>query len=82
MDGGFLPVFPFGSDFTEIERRLLPALQTLKSASTRELAALLLRGLSHRQKNSACLERLGLAHPRRPSEWLYGALVRGALNSQ
>lgn len=79
-EAGLLAAFPFGSDFTETEQRLLPALQTLKSASYRELAALLLRGLSDRA-DPACLDRLGLAQPRTPSERLYAALVRGALNS-
>lgn len=30
---GLLPTFPFGSDFTEVERRLLPALNWLKLSS-------------------------------------------------
>ncbi len=81
-DAGLLMAFPFGTDFTEIERRLLPALQTLKSALPREFVALLLRGLSSRSANLACLGRLGLAQPRTPSEWVYAALVRGALNSR
>jgi acyl-CoA hydrolase len=80
IDAGLLRAFPFGSDLTEIEQRLLPALQTLKSASMRELVGLLLRGLSPSSQNPACLHRLGLAHPRKPSEWFYAALVRGALN--
>ena len=82
VDAGLLETFPFGTDFTEIERRLLPALQILKSASTRELLALLLRGMSGRAANLACLDRLKLAHPRTPSEWFYAVLVRGALNCQ
>jgi hypothetical protein len=82
VEAGLLPAFPFGSDFTETEQRLLPALQTLKSASMPELVAMLLRGLSSRAEDLACLERLGLARPKGPSEWLYAALVRGALNSQ
>ena len=78
---GLLPVFPFGSDFTEIERRLLPALQLLKSASAPDLMKLALRGLSPRRGNRDCLDRLGLAQPRTPSEWLYRALVDGALEA-
>ena len=30
---GLLPAFPFGSDFTEVEQQLIPALETLKDAS-------------------------------------------------
>lgn len=80
VDSGLLPAFPFGSDFTEIERTLLPALQILKSASARELVSLLLHGLASRNEHSTLLDRLKLAHPRIPSEWLYAALVRGALD--
>jgi acyl-CoA hydrolase len=79
VDSNLLPAFPFGSDFTEIERILLPALQTLKSASIEELAVLLWRGLSCRIEHRVFLDRLGLAQPRKPSEWLYATLVRGAL---
>ena len=31
-DAGLLPAFPFGSDFTETEQRLIPALQLLQEA--------------------------------------------------
>ncbi len=62
-DAGLLPAFPFGTDFTEVEQRLIPALQTLKSASPAQLAALFMRGLSSRAKkeDDSCLDRLGLA---------------------
>ncbi len=79
-DAGLLPAFPFGTDFTEVEQRLIPALQTLKSASPARLGSLLVRGLVARSADSDCLDRLGLAKPRSLSEWLYAALVRGALN--
>src|SRR5262249_39605786 len=39
-DTGLLPTFPFGTDFTAVEQRLIPALQKLKSASPAQLAAL------------------------------------------
>ena len=44
---GLLAPFPFGTDFTEVEQRLLPALQTLKAASSSplRLAQLAARGL-------------------------------------
>ena len=81
QEAGLLAPFPFGTDFTDVEQRLLPALQSLKSASFSELAGLLMRGLSSRSADPACLERLSLAHPRSLSEWLTAALVRGALAS-
>ena len=42
---GLLPPFPFGSDFTPVEQRLMPALETLRAASPWQLARLALRGL-------------------------------------
>jgi len=81
-EAGLLPAFPFGTDFTETEQRLIPALETLKSASMMELASLLLRGLAPRTEHLDCLDRLGLAKPKNPSEWFYAALIRGALISQ
>jgi len=78
-DAGLLPAFPFGTDFTEVEQRLIPALQALKEASPGKLAVLLMQGLSSRPQDNECLERLGLARPKNPSEWFYAALVRGAL---
>jgi hypothetical protein len=41
---------------------------------------LLVHGLVARSADSDCLDRLGLAKPRSLSEWLYAALIRGALN--
>jgi Acetyl-CoA hydrolase/transferase C-terminal domain len=80
-DAGLLPAFPFGTDFTAVEQRLIPALQVLKSASGTQLAALLVRGIPARPEHADCLDRLGLAHPRNTTEWFYAALVRGALNA-
>lgn len=81
LDAGLLATFPFGTDFTETEQRLLPALQCLKSASRSQLARLLVAGMFSRDDHQACLDRLELARPRSLAEWLYGALVRGALTS-
>jgi hypothetical protein len=78
-DAGLLPAFPFGTDFTAIEQQLIPALQVLKSASPAQLAALFMRGLGVRAGYADCLDRLGLARPKRVTEWFYAALVRGAL---
>jgi acyl-CoA hydrolase len=80
-DAGLLPLFPFGTDFTAIEQRLIPALQVLKSASLPQLAALLMRGLHARAADVDCLDRLGLAHPKSVTEWFYAGLVRGALHA-
>jgi acyl-CoA hydrolase len=81
-DAGLLPTFPFGTDFTAVEQRLMPALQALKSASPAQLAALLIRGFGSRSEDTDCLDRLGLARPKSASQWIYAALVRGALASR
>ncbi len=79
-NAGLLPAFPFGTDFTDVEQRLIPALQALKSASPAGLAAMVVRGLASGSADTKeCLARLGLAEPRNPSERFYAALVRGAL---
>ncbi|MFZ0763847.1 acetyl-CoA hydrolase/transferase C-terminal domain-containing protein [Bradyrhizobium sp.] len=80
---GLLPLFPFGSDFTDVEQRLIPALQFLQEVqrSPRRLPALLWQGL-RRQPDAAdaqCLARLGLDKPANWSERLYRALVSAAL---
>src|SRR6202790_3052674 len=47
-EAGLLPSFPFGSDFTDVEQRLIPALQLLQDAqrSPLRLPGLLWRGFS------------------------------------
>jgi hypothetical protein len=75
--------FPFGSDFTEVEQRLIPALQILQDAqrSPQRLAGLLWQGLTGRPDaaDRECLARLGLDPPATLSERAYRALVSAAL---
>jgi acyl-CoA hydrolase len=78
-DRGLLPSFPFGTDFTATEERLLGALQMLKTASPARLAATVLRGLGS-PANQACLARMGLDRPSTLSDRLSALLVRGALH--
>ncbi|WP_166293631.1 acetyl-CoA hydrolase/transferase C-terminal domain-containing protein [Bradyrhizobium sp. 2S1] len=82
-DAGLLPSFPFGSDFTDVEQRLIPALQILQQAQRTplQLAGLLWQGMRH-PPNSAdreCLARLGLDKPTHFAERAYRALVTAAL---
>jgi Acetyl-CoA hydrolase/transferase C-terminal domain len=82
-EAGLLPQFPFGSDFTDVEQRLIPALEILQDAQRipLRLAGLLWRGLT-RAPDAAdreCLARLGLDHPATFSERLYRALISAAL---
>jgi len=80
---GLLPLFPFGSDFTEVEQRLIPALQFLQEVqrSPRRLPALLWQGWTQRPDGVAaeCLARLGLDRPATWSERVYRALMNAAL---
>jgi hypothetical protein len=82
-EAGLLPSFPFGSDFTEVEQRLIPALQLLQDAQRTplQLPGLLWQGFL-RQPDAAddeCLARLGLDRPATLSERAYRALVSAAL---
>jgi Acetyl-CoA hydrolase/transferase C-terminal domain len=82
-DASLLPSFPFGSDFTEIEQRLIPALQILQDAqrAPRRLAGLLWQGMTHPPDaaDRECLARLGLDKPTTWAERGYRALVSAAL---
>jgi hypothetical protein len=82
-EAGLLPSFPFGSDFTDVERRLIPALQILQDAQRwpQRLPGLLWQGFS-RSPDAAdreCLARLGLDVPATLSERAYRALISAAL---
>jgi hypothetical protein len=82
-EAGLLPTFPFGSDFTDVEQRLIPALQILQEAqaSPLRLASLLWRGLMRRPDaaEQECLARLKLDRPKTFEERMYRALVSAAL---
>ena len=82
-DAGLLPPFPFGSDFTDVEQRLIPALQLLKEAqgSPQLLPGLLWQGFTGHpdEADRECLSRLGLDKPATWSERAYRALVSAAL---
>jgi len=82
-EAGLLPSFPFGSDFTDVEQRLIPALQILQNAQAtpQRLPGLLWQGWT-RVPDAAdreCLARLGLDKPASLSERAYRALVSAAL---
>jgi len=82
-DAGLLPSFPFGSDFTEVEQRLIPALQLLREAQRTPLLlpGLLWQGMRQPPdaSNRECLARLGLDQPTTFVERAYRALVNAAL---
>jgi len=58
-DAGLLPLFPLGSDFSEIEERLIPALQILKLVSSAGLLALFACGFFRPRKIGIACRGLG-----------------------
>jgi Acetyl-CoA hydrolase/transferase C-terminal domain len=81
---GLLDPFPFGTDFTQVEQRLLPALTRLASASPIQIVSYLVRGLGPRSRfadTEDCLDRMGLAQPKGLLESAYAMLLRGSLQA-
>jgi acyl-CoA hydrolase len=79
---GLLDPFPFGSDFTEVEQRLLPALGWLKEAGK---GALLWAALAPGRPvagEAEALERMGLARATSPGQRLERRLVQAALRGR
>jgi acyl-CoA hydrolase len=81
---GLIPAFPFGSDFTEVEQRLLPALAWLKQSSAswrgkwRLLRAALRPGEEVAGEREA-LARMGLAEASGLADRLQRRLLQAAL---
>ncbi len=79
---GVLPDYPFGSDFNDIELRLLAGLGWLKSATSSALkwpqvaSALISPGCEDRES----LARMGLAKPNSVKERLLARMLTGALS--
>jgi acyl-CoA hydrolase len=80
-DRGLLPAFPFGSDFTPTEQRLLPALSLLKVSSRSQLARLALSGLFAADVPGGhdALPRMGFDNPMTIADRIYRLLLRAAL---
>jgi hypothetical protein len=83
-DEGLLPPFPFGSDFTATEQRLIPALTLLRTVPPLRLARLLARGFFASAPSGElrdCLARMRLDHPSGAMQRVEAALLRAALES-
>jgi acyl-CoA hydrolase len=80
------PLFPFGSDFSDVEQKLLPALGRLKAASATRfgLANLLLKSLVTKLKiddeTGALLARLDLQPPRTLLERITRRVILAAMD--
>ncbi|MGN6322679.1 MAG: acetyl-CoA hydrolase/transferase C-terminal domain-containing protein [Dyella sp.] len=84
MRKGLLPKFPFGSDFTETELRLLPALEWLQSSSANwkgrwKLLKALCRPGEATTEEIVALERMGLSTATRLGDRLQRRLLQAAL---
>jgi hypothetical protein len=84
QQNGLLPAFPFGSDFTEVEQCLLPALRWLQTCGHTWLGRLRLLGAACRPGTVAAGEadallRMGLDAPRTVVEWVQRRLLQAAL---
>jgi hypothetical protein len=76
-----LPPFPFGTDFTAVEQRLIPALGILQGAHPAKLARMAVKGLFAREdaETREGLVRMGLEKPVTIQDRIYKALVLSAL---
>jgi acyl-CoA hydrolase len=84
-EAGLLPVFPFGSDFTPVEQRLLGALARLRAASPLRLAALAARGFlsgAPSPQVRECLARMGVEPRAGLKDHVYAALLQGAFEEE
>jgi hypothetical protein len=78
---GALPDYPLGSDFTEVEQRLVKALAWLKASTATRGGKLrtLARSLRARSGDTQALERMGLLAPSGIGERLEARLMALAL---
>jgi hypothetical protein len=81
---GTLPDYPLGSDFTPVEQRLARALGWLqeRTARTPDRLRTLARALRGGTRDDPeALQRMGLAQPRGPGEWMEARLLLLALGA-
>ena len=76
-----LPAYPFGTDFTPVEQRLIPALAALNAAAAApvRLARFALKHWPRGIADQAALARMGLDKPRTLADRAYRFLLRAAL---
>ena len=79
---GALPDYPLGSDFTEVEQRLVKALGWLKANTSSAFSKVetVLRALTASSGDAEALTRMGLDSPRTIAERIEAKLVALALN--
>ena len=87
MRKGLLPRFPFGSDFNEVEQRLLPALEWLQSSSATwkgrwQLLKAFLKPGDAKAEEAMALERMQLTAATTLSDRVQRRLLQAALRRQ
>lgn len=73
------PEYPYGSDFSEVEQRLIPALKRLKGLSASKPRLLRAALTGRPDQHPEALARLGLDKPANLKERLYARLVASVL---
>ncbi|NNC99734.1 MAG: acetyl-CoA hydrolase, partial [Gammaproteobacteria bacterium] len=80
---GLLPNYPFGSDFTDIEQRLIPVLQKLQRVSRSKVGILKLAAVglltSPDQADQDAVKRLDLLQPKSMAERITRLALLAAL---
>ena len=81
---GLLPDYPFGTDFTELEQRLIPVLEKLQQASSSklDLFKLVVKGMKTNttESDNEIIKRLGLEHPSSLKEKITRFTLLGVLH--
>lgn len=81
---GTLPDYPLGSDFTEVEQRLVKALSWLKSNTATPVAKVMTiigAAFASKTNDAEAIERMGLNAPKNLNERLYTRLMSYALQN-
>ncbi|MFU8830929.1 MAG: acetyl-CoA hydrolase/transferase C-terminal domain-containing protein, partial [Wenzhouxiangella sp.] len=76
------PSYPFGSDFTEIEQRLIPALKDLKGLADNRLAMLKALAFGRPAAHPEELGRLGLDEPQSLKERAMARVLASVLSER
>jgi acyl-CoA hydrolase len=80
FDRSRFPDYPFGSDFTELEGKLIPALQRLRALSRSKPGLLAAAFRGRPERHTEALARLGLEQPKSLTEKIYARLLAAMLD--
>jgi len=80
IERGLFPDYPFGSDFTPVEQKLLPALTALKALPSNKWKLLRALAAGRPNRHREALARLGLDAPSGLRERLHARLIAAMLD--